>query len=81
MTHFKVIVLLQIVARITQANLLLGGTATDQEPLNCSPSETNDGILSGLAFYHAGGSLANNWLDIQTTTQVTVNTILFLSGD
>ncbi len=64
MAYIKLFTLLQVVAGIAWANLLAGGTATDQEALNCSPSFVADGILSGTAYYHSGGTQANNWLDV-----------------
>ena len=63
MAYIKLLTLLQVVAGIAWANLLAGGTATDQEG-DDSPGNVSDGILSGTVFYHSGGKQANNWLDV-----------------
>lgn len=84
MVNFKLFIFLKFfVINTVHANLLLDGTITDQEtyPADCLPIYAGDGILSGSKFYHAHGSQVNNWLDFKTATDVTVNTILFLSGD
>ena len=79
MAAIKVLTCLLLIS-IASANLLLGGKTTDQETYpGYSPSTTNDGILNSV--YHSHGTLSNNWLDVQTATEVSINTILLLTAD
>ena len=67
----------------TSSNLLFGGITTDQETIDpcCQSGSVNDGNLIDPIYYHSNGNQANNWLDIQTATFNTINTILLVTAD
>lgn len=66
----------------TGANLILGGTPSDLERWAGSPiASVNDCNLGCASWYHAGGTLANDWVNVQSTQTVTVNTILYVAAE